>query len=220
MTAVVDAGLACPMELACAGTCRQLQEARRINSSFRFARREDIGLISDLRCAQSLEYWGMDPSFDAGAFRRATEAYLERNLGTRILFGIIEDRAEVASVSGLEMNDRLPTLGSAGEACGAGERSATIVSCYTPAAHRGHGYMGQMLDIWMSLATLLNVDALYLESHNPSMQRMAESDGYRLVSNKYKLSLEGGAAYGEAIGISARIGLGERREAAVAHRLG
>lgn len=126
----------------------------------------------------------------------------------------------MASVSGLEMNDRLPTLGSAGEACGAGERSATIVSCYTPAAHRGRGYMGQMLDIWMSLATLLNVDALYLESHNPSMQRMAESDGYRLASNKYKLSLEGGAAYGEAIGTSARIGLDERREAAAAHRLG
>ena len=220
MTAVVDAALARPMELACAGTCRQLQEARRINSSFRFARREDIGLISDLRCAQSLEYWGMDPSFDAGAFRRATEAYLERNLGTRILFGTIEDRAEVASVSGLEMNDRLPAIGGQGGGGFYAERSATIVSCYTPAAHRGHGYMGQMLDIWMSLATLLNVDALYLESHNPSMQRMAESDGYRLVSNKYKLSLEGGAAYGEAIGTSARIGLDERREAAAAHRLG
>lgn len=218
MTAA-DAAFARPVELACAGTCRQLREARRINPSFRFARREDIGLITNMRCAQSLEYWGLDPSFDAGAFRRATEAYLEQNLGTRILFGIIEDRAEVASVSGLEMNDRLPTLGSAGEARGAGERSATIVSCYTPTAHRGCGYMGQMLEIWMSLATLLNVDALYLESHNPSMQRMAELDGYRLVSNKYKLSLEGGAAYGETIGAAARTGLDERREASAAHRL-
>lgn len=220
MTAVAEAALASSVQLACAGTCRQLQEARRINPAFRFARREDIGLIADMRCAQSLEYWGVDPSFDAGVFRQVTEAYLERNLGTRILFGIIEDRAETASVSGLEMNDRLPTLGSAGGACGAGERSATIVSCYTPDAHRGRGYMGQMLDIWMSLATLLNVDALYLESHNPSMQRMAERDGYRLVSNKYKLSLEGGAAYGETIGTSARIGLDERRETAAAHRHG
>lgn len=70
--------------------------------------------------------------------------------------------------------------------------------------------MGQMLDIWMSLATLFNVDALYLESHNPSMQRMAESGGYHQVSSKYKLSLEGGISYAQTLGTSERIELDAR----------
>ena len=148
------------VELMCEADSHQMQAARLINPAFRIADRNDIDTLCALRCAQSLEYWGMDSSFDSHAFRTATEAYLEENLGTRILFGMIEQGSEVVSISGLEMNDRLPAIGGQGGGGFYAERGATIVSCYTPKEHWGHGYMGQMLDIWMSLATLFNVDAL------------------------------------------------------------
>lgn len=198
------------VELMCEADSHQMQAARLINPAFRIADRNDIDTLCALRCAQSLEYWGMDSSFDSHAFRTATEAYLEENLGTRILFGMIEQGSEVVSISGFEMNDRLPAIGGQGGGGFYAERGATIVSCYTPKEHWGHGYMGQMLDIWMSLATLFNVDALYLESHNPSMQRMAESGGYHQVSSKYKLSLEGGISYAQTLGTSERIELDAR----------
>lgn len=207
MTRAPESRPATHVELMCAADSHQMQAARLINPAFRIADREDIETLCTMRCAQSLEYWGKDPGFDSGAFRVATKTYLEENLGTRILFGVIEQGSEVVSISGLEMNDRLPAIGGTSGASFSAERSATIVSCYTPKEHRGNGYMGQMLDIWMSLATLFNVDALYLESHNPSMQHMAARGGYEQVSSKYKLSLEGGTSYAQTFGTSGRIEL-------------
>ena len=192
------------VDLALAGSAPSLPGIQQINPAFRLARPDDIGILCDMRCAQSLEYWDEPSELDVEAFRSTTERYLAENLGTRILFGLIEDGSEVASVAGLELNDRLPTLGGTGAV---GERSATIVSCYTPKPHRGKGYMGQMLSIWMTLASLMEIDALYLESHNPSMQRMAEGNGYQQVSSKYRLTLESEVRDELTYGTSGRIRL-------------
>ena len=136
------------VELMCEADSHQMQAARLINPAFRIADRNDIDTLCALRCAQSLEYWGMDSSFDSHAFRTATEAYLEENLGTRILFGMIEQGSEVVSISGLEMNDRLPAIGGQGGGGFYAERGATIVSCAEGASGaRLHGPDARYLDV-------------------------------------------------------------------------
>lgn len=154
--------------------------------TFKFAQEQDIDMICDMRCAQSLEYWGLDRVFDHYEFRATTKSYLERNLGGRIQYGILEKDGTVVSVSGFEINDRFPTINGTGTAS---ERSATIVGCYTPVEYRGSGYMDQMLALWLSFAPLFEIDTIYLESHNPSMQHLAEKAGYERVSNKYRFAL-------------------------------
>ena len=72
---------------------------------------------------------------------------------------------------------------------GGAERAATIVSCYTLPQHRGRGYMGQMLSTWTAIAPMIGVDAIYLESRNPSMQLLALDEGYEYVSEKYRIDL-------------------------------
>lgn len=155
-------------------------------ATFRLAQLEDIDLICDMRCAQSLEYWELAPA--AGSlrlFRAETEAYLRRNLNTRVFFAVVERDGECVSLSGLEAADRLPTI----DAHDGSECPATVVACYTPPAHRGCGYMRQMLSVWATMAPLIGIDTLYLESHNATMQQLAYDAGFKPTSNKYRLKL-------------------------------
>lgn len=155
-------------------------------ATFRFAQRDDIDLICDMRCAQSLEYWEVAPTTDSlRLFRAETEAYLRRNLNTRVFFAVVERGGECVSLSGLEVADRLPTI----DAQGGSERRATVVACYTPPVHRGRGYMRQMLSVWATMAPLVGIDTLYLESHNATMQRLACAVGFELSATKYRLKL-------------------------------
>ncbi len=160
--------------------------AAEIPATFRLAHQEDIGTICDMRCAQSVEYWDLAPSGDAcRLFRAETEAFLSRTLNISMFFALVEREGEVVSMSGLEAADRLPMIGDTGGA----RHGATIVACYTPPLHRGRGYMRQMLSAWGSIAPMLGIDTLYMESHNPSMQYLASAAGYEHVSDKYLLSL-------------------------------
>lgn len=166
-------------------------------ATIRLADQADIEAICAMRCAQSVEYWGLAPADEAyRSFYAETEAYVRRSLNSRIFFALAERDGEIVSVAGLEMHDRMPSFG----ALAMQERSATIVSCYTPPAHRGRGYMTQLLAAWSAIAPIFGIDALYLESHNASMQMLALDEGYEYVSEKYRLtfaSLDDGAARGE-----------------------
>ena len=155
-------------------------------ATVRLAERKDIAVICALRCAQSIEYWGLAQTDEAyRLFLAETESYVRRNLGNRVHFALVEVGGEVVSMSGLEVADRLPSVGTRGKA----ERNATVVSCYTLPQHRGKGYMRRILSIWSTIAPLIGVDTIYLESHNPSMQLLALDEGYDYVSEKYRLEL-------------------------------
>ena len=53
-------------------------------ATIRLATKEDIPAICDLRVAQSLEYWGVNPGqSELAHFRSETEAHLRRTLGER-----------------------------------------------------------------------------------------------------------------------------------------
>ena len=154
--------------------------------TIRLADQSDIETICALRCAQSVEYWEVAPSDDAyRLFCTQTEAYVRRNLNTHVYFALVEYDGSVVSMSGLEVVDRMPAIAMQGGA----ERAATIVSCYTLPQHRGRGYMGQMLSTWTAIAPMIGVDAIYLESRNPSMQLLALDEGYEYVSEKYRIDL-------------------------------
>lgn len=156
------------------------------STTFRLARHEDIKSICDFRCAQSIEYWDLDPTGDErNLFHAETEAFLHRTLNETMFFALVECEGEVVSMSGLEAADRLPMINM----CGGAQHSATIVACYTMPQHRGRGHMGQMLSAWASMAPLLGIDTIFLESHNASMQHLAQNAGYEHVSDKYRLSL-------------------------------
>lgn len=154
--------------------------------AIRLAEQADLDAICVMRCAQSVEYWGLAPADEAyRLFRAETEAYIRRNLNSRIFFALAERDGEIVSMAGLEIPDRLPSFGVSAAA----ERSATIVSCYTPPAHRQKGYMTQLLTAWSAIAPIFGIDALYLESRNASMQMLALDEGYEYVSEKYRLAL-------------------------------
>ena len=81
-------------------------------ATIRLATKEDIPAICDLRVAQSLEYWGVNPGqSELAHFRSETEAHLRRTLGERVMFLFVEEDGEIASMSGVEVFDRLPTFG-------------------------------------------------------------------------------------------------------------
>lgn len=154
-------------------------------STFRLARSEDVAMICDFRLAQSIEYGDFAATDEAcRVFRAETESYVRRTLNTRTFFALVERGGEVVSVSGLEVADRMPTIGAKGS-----ERSATIVACYTPPQQRGRGYVGQMLSAWYSVAPLLGIDTLYLESRNDSLQHLMLDQGYDYVSDTYRIAL-------------------------------
>lgn len=151
----------------------------------RLAKPEDVKTICELRCAQSIEYESLSATEEARRlFRIETEAYVLRNINTRVYFAFMEQAGEVISMSGLEVVDKMPLISAEGTV----ERSATVVACYTLPRHRGKGYMHHMLSMWSMLAPLLGIDVIYLESRNPSMQMLAFDQGYDCVSEKYRLS--------------------------------
>lgn len=155
-------------------------------ATIRLAEAKDIETICAFRCAQSMEYWGLSATEESHRlFRAETEAYVRRNLDKVVHFALVEVAGEAVSMSGLEIIDRMPAIGVRGGT----ERGATVVACYTLPQHRGKGYMSQMLSMWSALAPMLGVDAVYLESHNPSMQMLALDEGYDYVSEKYRLDL-------------------------------
>lgn len=157
-------------------------------TTFRLARQDDVDLVCDCRCAQSIEYGGVEPSEAAyRLFRAETEAYVCRNLNKRVFFALIEYDGAAVSVSGLEVVDRLPAI----NAQGGSEHAATVVACYTLPAHRGQGHMRQMLDAWSAIAPLLGIDVLYLESRNASMQRLALDGSFEYASEKFCLTVSG-----------------------------
>lgn len=154
--------------------------------TFRLAQRSDIPTICDMRCAQSAEYWELAPSADAlRLFHAETEAYLSRTLNRSVFVGLVERGGEAVSMSGLEAADRMPVISAHGGA----QRAATVIACYTPPQHRGKGYMRRMLAAWTSMAPMLGLDTLYMETHNHSMRHLALAAGYEHVSDKFRLSL-------------------------------
>lgn len=158
-------------------------------ATIRLAGLEDMKTICEFRCAQSIECQGLSATEESyRLFCTETEAYVCRNLNTQVYFAFVERAGEVISMSGLEVVDKLPAVGSSGGV----ERGATVVACYTLPQHRGKGYMRQMLSTWATLAPLLGIDAVYLESHIPSMQMLALDEGYDYVSEKYQLDLVAG----------------------------
>lgn len=151
----------------------------------RLAKPEDVKTICELRYAQSIEYAGLSATGEAcRLFYTETEAYVRRNINTRVYFAFMEQAGEVISMSGLEIADKMPLISVEGNV----ERSATVVACYTLPHHRGKGNMRHMLSLWSMLAPLLGIDVIYLESRNPSMQMLAFDQGYDCVSEKYRLS--------------------------------
>lgn len=171
-------------------------------ATFRLAHQEDIATICDFRCAQSVEYWGLAPSGDAcRLFHAETEAFLRRTLNTSVFFALVEQGGEVVSMSGLEAADRIPTISAHGGA----QRSATVVACYTPPQHRGRGFMRRMLSAWTSMAPMLGIDTIYMETHNDSMRHLAQSAGYEHVSDKYRLTLPVGEPLGADAGSQVRL---------------
>ena len=67
-------------------------------ATIRLATKEDIPAICDLRVAQSLEYWGVNPGqSELAHFRSETEAHLRRTLGERVMFLFVEEDGEIAS---------------------------------------------------------------------------------------------------------------------------
>ena len=182
-----------------AGACDSLESA---NLTFRLARQEDIATICDFRCAQQVEYWGLAPTSDAcRLFHAETEAFLRRTLNTSVFFALVERDGEVVSMSGLEAADRIPTISCHGGA----QRNATVVACYTPPQHRGRGYMRQMLSAWTSMAPMLGIDTLYIETHNDSMRHLARAAGYEHVSDKYRLTLPVGDAFDDGSDAEVRL---------------
>ena len=92
-------------------------------ATIRLATKEDIPAICDLRVAQSLEYWGVNPGqSELAHFRSETEAHLRRTLGERVMFLFVEEDGEIASMSGVEVFDRLPTFGGVSGV----QRTATV----------------------------------------------------------------------------------------------
>ena len=65
-------------------------------ATIRLATKEDIPAICDLRVAQSLEYWGVNPGqSELAHFRSETEAHLRRTLGERVMFLFVEEDGEI-----------------------------------------------------------------------------------------------------------------------------
>ena len=118
-------------------------------------------------------------------FHAETEAYLSRTLNRSVFVGLVERGGEAVSMSGLEAADRMPVISAHGGA----QRAATVIACYTPPQHRGKGYMRRMLAAWTSMAPMLGLDTLYMETHNHSMRHLALAAGYEHVSDKFRLSL-------------------------------
>ena len=139
-------------------------------ATIRLATKEDIPAICDLRVAQSLEYWGVNPGqSELAHFRNETEAHLRRTLGERVMFLFVEEDGEIASMSGVEVFDRLPTFG--------GE-------------FRGHGHMAAMLSAWPLVAMRAGVDAIYVETRNATMRHVAEKTGYEHASDRFRMTIE------------------------------
>lgn len=154
--------------------------------SLRLATHDDIPAICDIRVAQSLEYWGVEPSpCELAHFRAETEAHLWRTLNRRTFFLLFEHGGEIASMSGLEVFDRLPTFGGVSGV----QRTATVIACYTNPAFRGRGLMGKMLRAWPLIALQVGVDAIYVETRNASMRHVAEASGYEHASDRFKITI-------------------------------
>lgn len=152
----------------------------------RLADSDDVKTICELRYAQMIEYRGLLATEEScRRFCSETEAYVRRNLGTKAHFALVEQAGEVMAMSGLEIADRMPSLSPNGNA----ERAATVVACYTLPQHRGKRCMRQMLSTWSTLAPLLGIDVIYLESNNPTMQILALNEGYDYVSEKYRFDV-------------------------------
>lgn len=152
--------------------------------TLRLATHDDIPAICDIRTAQSLEYWGVSPASDElSHFRAETEAHLWRNLNKRMFVLLFECDGEIASMSGLEVFDRLPTFGGVSGV----QRTATVIACYTNPAYRGRGLMGKMLRAWPLIALQVGVDAIYVETRNASMRHVAEDAGYEHASDRFKI---------------------------------
>ncbi|WP_297155168.1 GNAT family N-acetyltransferase [uncultured Ellagibacter sp.] len=156
-------------------------------ATIRLATQEDIPAICDMRVAQSLEYWGANPEpGELAHFRSETEAHLKRTLGERVMFLFIEQDGEIASMSGVEVFDRLPTYGGVSGV----QRTATVVACYTRPEFRGRGHMAAMLRAWPLVAMRVGVDAIYVETRNASMRRIAEKTGYAHASDRFRMTIE------------------------------
>ena len=156
-------------------------------ATMRLATREDIPVICDLRVAQSLEYWGVDPEpAELAHFRSETKAHLERSLGERVMFLFIEKDGRIASMSGVEVFDRLPTFGGVSGV----QRTATVIACYTRPEFRGQGHMAAMLRAWPLVAIRAGVDAIYVETRNASMRHVAEKTGYEHASDRFRMTIE------------------------------
>ncbi len=152
----------------------------------RLADSNDVKTICEFRYAQLIEYRGLLATEELRRrFCSETEAYVRRNLNAQVRFALVEQAGEVMAMSGLEIADRMPSLSPDGKV----ERGATVVACYTLPSHRGKGCMRQMLSTWSTLAPLFGVDAIYLESNNPTMQILALNEGYDYVSEKYRLDV-------------------------------
>lgn len=152
----------------------------------RFATESDIETICDLRLAQSLEYWGMCVSDDVCQnFLQQTSDFLHKTLNKNVFFALIECESELASMSGLEVLERVPVMGG----CAISPRSATIIACYTRPCYRAKGYMRDMISTWTALAEFFDVGIIYVETHNTSMSRIASAQAYEHVSDRYRLIL-------------------------------
>lgn len=156
-------------------------------ATIRLATEEDIPAICDLRVAQSLEYWGVNPGqSELAHFRSETEAHLRRTLGERVMFLFVEEDGEIASMSGVEVFDRLPTFGGVSGV----QRTATVVACYTRPEFRGRGHMAAMLSAWPLVAMRAGVDAIYVETRNATMRHVAEKTGYEHASDRFRMTIE------------------------------
>ena len=84
------------------------------------------------------------------------------------------------------MFDRLPTFGGVSGV----QRTATVVACYTRPEFRGHGHMAAMLSAWPLVAMRAGVDAIYVETRNATMRRVAEKTGYEHASDRFRMTIE------------------------------
>ena len=155
-------------------------------ATIRLATKEDIPAICDLRVAQSLEYWGVNPGqSELGHFRSETEAHLRRTLGERVMFLFVEEDGEIASMSGVEVF-RSP----------ADFRRRVRRAAHGDGGRLLHAPSSAVAGIWLHVERVAarcdarGVDAIYVETRNATMRHVAEKTGYEHASDSFRMTIE------------------------------
>lgn len=160
------------------------------NKKLTIAKEENIDDIVALRIEMQIEDWkhtlNKDFSYYSNEFAKITKRHLDEKFNKSIYFAIMYIDETPAAMCAIEELSELPQITVCSDKNG---RHCCVVSVYTKPGYRGRGYQQKLIRYLLDFARSENFNDVTLTTNTPDAMHIYEKIGFKLISNKYFLSL-------------------------------